>query len=310
MRAISQQRFGGTEVLTLVETDPPQPRPSEVLVRVEAIGVNPVDSLVRAGTIQLLDEPPFVLGWDVSGVVEQSIPGPGRFAPGDEVYGLIMFPRAGSAYAEYVAAPSRMFARKPVGLTFVEAAALPLVGLTAWQGMVEYGRLSAGQRVLVHAAGGGVGHVAVQLAKARGAYVIATASAGKHDFVRGLGADEVIDYRQVDFTEVVRDMDLVLDPAGHGTGTRSLSVLRPGGTLVTVVEHFDTALRARAEAAGFRFFGMTVEPDGTGLEQLTALVDKGLLRPQIDTVLPLAEAAKAHELVDSGHTTGKIVLTP
>jgi NADPH:quinone reductase-like Zn-dependent oxidoreductase len=307
MRAITQQRFGGPEVLSLVETDRPRPRPTEVLIKVSAVGVNPVEGMIRSGSLPLLGDPPFILGWEVSGEVVESNPGPARFAIGDEVYGLAMFPRAGSGYAEYVAAPSRHFVRKPAGLTHVEAAALPLVGLTAWQGLVEYAKLTAGQRVLIHGAGGGVGHIAVQIAKARGAYVIGTASAGKHDFLRGLGADELIDYRSVPFEEVVQDVDVVLDAVGYGE--RSRSVLRPGGAFVTVVEHWNAELRAAVEAAGRRFVGVSVEPDPAGLAELTALVDKGLLRPQVEATLPLEDAAKAHELVDGGHTLGKIVLT-
>ncbi len=308
MRVIVQRSFGCPEILEEAESDRPTPLPTEVLVRVRAAGVNPVEAFIRSGAFPMLGEPPFVLGWDVSGVVEQVVPATmSRFRPGDEVYGMPLFPRQGGGYAEYVAAPSRHFARKPAGLDHVQAAALPLVGLTAWQGLVEAASLQEGQRVLVHGAGGGVGHVAVQVAKARGAYVIGTASAAKREFVEGLGADEVIDYRTADFAGTVRDADVVFDVVGYGD--RSLPVLRPGGILVTAVEHHDTALAAKAEAAGRRFAGVAVEPDHTALEALTALVEDGRLRVHVDAVLPLADAAKAHELVESGHTTGKVVLT-
>ena len=307
MRAITQQEFGGPEVLGLVEVPRPELRPTEVLVRVAAIGVNPVEGMIRAGRFPLLGEPPFILGWEVSGVVEAASPGPARFALGEEVYGLAMFPRAAGAYAEYVAAPSRHFARKPAGLSHPEAAALPLVGLTAWQGLVDYAGLSAGQRVLIHGAGGGVGHVAVQIAKAGGAYVLGTASGGKREAVLGFGADEVVDYRATAFEEAVGEVDIVLDTVGYGE--RSLAVLRPGGALVTIVQHTNAELRARVEAAGRRFVGVAVEPDHAGLAELNRLVDKGLLRPQVAATLPLADAATAHELVDGGHTLGKVVLT-
>lgn len=310
MRAVTQRAFGGPEVLEVVETERPLPLPSEVLVRVRATAVNPVDASIRAGSFPLLGEPPFVLGWDVSGVVEEVVPGVTRFQPGDEVYGMPLFPRAAGGYAEYVAAPSRQIARKPAALGHAEAAALPLVGLTAWQGLVDAAGVREGDRVLVHGAGGGLGHVAVQIAKARGAHVVATASAGKHAFVRSLGADEVIDYRTADFTEATGDLDIVYDAVGGGYGERSLRVLRPGGLLVTAVDREDAALAAAAAAAGRRFAGISVEPDHTALEALTALVDDGLLRPHVAHVLPLADAAKAHELVESGHTQGKIVLTP
>ncbi|GAA0283034.1 NADP-dependent oxidoreductase [Actinomadura nitritigenes] len=310
MRAVTQRAFGGPEVLEVVEAERPLPLPSEVLVRVRATAVNPVDASIRAGSFPLLGEPPFVLGWDVSGVVEEVVPGVTRFQPGDEVYGMPLFPRAAGGYAEYVAAPSRQIARKPAALGHAEAAALPLVGLTAWQGLVDAAGVREGDRVLVHGAGGGLGHVAVQIAKARGAHVVATASAGKHAFVRSLGADEVIDYRTDDFTEATGDLDIVYDAVGGGYGERSLRVLRPGGLLVTAVDREDAALAAAAAAAGRRFAGISVEPDHTALEALTALVDDGLLRPHVAHVLPLADAAKAHELVESGRTQGKIVLTP
>lgn len=309
MHAITQRTFGGPQVLELTEAERPVPLPTEVLVRVRAAGVNPVDAMIRSGAFPLFGQPPFVLGWDISGVVEEVVPGVTRFQVGDEVYGMPLFPRVGSAYAEYVVAPSRQLARKPAGLDHVHAAALPLAGLTAWQSLVDVADLRAGQKVLVHGGGGGVGHLAVQIAKARGAEVVATAGADKHEFVRGLGADQVIDYRTADFTELVTDADVVLDAVGGGYGSRSIRALRPGGLLVTLVDRTDTALKQEAEAAGRRFAGVTVEPDGAGLEALTALVEAGRLRPYVEHALPLAEAPKAHELVETGSTRGKLVLT-
>lgn len=217
------------------------------------------------------------------------------------------FPRAATGYAEYVAAPSRQVARKPASLDHVHAAAIPLAALTAWQGLVQAAGVKAGDRVLIHRAAGGVGHFAVQIAKAHGAHVIAMASPARHDFVRGLGANEVIDYRTTDFTEAVKDADVVFDSTAQGD--LSLGVLRPGGVLISIVEHADPELAVRVEAAGRRFAGISVEPDYAALEAIADLVDAGLIRPHVEETFPLEEAGKAHELVASGHVRGKIVLT-
>ncbi|MFE2108754.1 NADP-dependent oxidoreductase [Kitasatospora sp. NPDC059463] len=306
MRAVTQKSFGGPEVLELVEIERPAPRGGEVLVRVHASGVNPVDAAVRSGAFPLLGEPPFGVGWDISGVVEEAGPG-ARFKAGDEVFGMPFFPRAATGYAEFVAVPSRQVARKPAALDHVRAAALPLAALTAWQGLVDAAGLAGGQRVLIHRAAGGVGHLAVQIAKARGAHVIALASGPKHDFVRSLGADEVIDYREEGFLGRVGQVDVVFDSSSQGTA--SLEVLREGGVLVSIMEHWNTALAAEVEAAGRRFAGVSVEPDYASLEAIAALVDEGRIRPHIAGTFPLEEAGKAHELIATGRTQGKIVLT-
>jgi NADPH:quinone reductase-like Zn-dependent oxidoreductase len=306
VRAIIQKSFGGPEVLELVETERPKPLSGEVLVKVHASAVNPADVAVRSGAFPLLGEPPFGVGWDISGVVEEAGPG-ARFEVGDEVYGMPFFPRAATGYAEYVAAPSRQLARKPASLDHVHAAAIPLAALTAWQGLVQAAGVKEGDRVLIHRAAGGVGHFAVQIAKAHGARVIALASAARHDFVRALGADEVIDYRTTDFTKAVEDADVVLDSTAQGD--LSLGVLRPGGVLISLLEHGNPQLAARVEAAGRRFAGISVEPDYAALEAIAALVDAGRIRPHVEETFPLEEAAKAHELVGSGHVQGKIVLT-
>ncbi|MFD7449406.1 NADP-dependent oxidoreductase [Kitasatospora sp. NPDC059827] len=306
MRAIVQKEFGGPEVLRVAEVERPTLRSGEVLVRVRAAGVNPVDLAVRSGALPLLGEPSFTVGWDVSGVVEEAAPG-ARYRVGEEVYGMPFFPRAAGAYAEYVAAPSRQLARKPATLDHAEAAALPLAALTAWQGLVDRAGIGEGDRVLVHRAAGGVGHLAVQIAKARGAYVIALASEPKHAFLRELGADEVIDYRTTDYTEAVSDVDVVLDSSSEGT--RALAVLKPGGTLVSIMEHWNQGLAAEIEAAGRTFAGVSVEPDYASLEALAALVDEGRIRPHVAASFPLDEAARAHELVGSGSVRGKVVLT-
>ncbi|WP_331754112.1 NADP-dependent oxidoreductase (plasmid) [Streptomyces sp. NBC_00012] len=306
MRTVFQKSFGGPEVLEVVETERPKPLPGEVLVKVHASAVNPVDVFVRSGAFPLLGEPPFGVGWDISGVVEEVGPG-ARFEVGDEVYGMPFFPRAATGYAEYVATPSRQVARKPASLDHVHAAAIPLAALTAWQGLVQAAGVKESDRVLIHRAAGGVGHFAVQIAKAHGAHVIAMASPARHDFVRGLGANEVIDYRTTDFTEAVKDADVVFDSTAQGD--LSLSVLRPGGVLISIVEHADPKLAVRVEAAGRRFAGISVEPDYAALEAIADLVDAGLIRPHVEETFPLEEAGKAHELVASGHVQGKIVLT-
>ncbi|MDX6710610.1 MAG: hypothetical protein QOH96_1626 [Blastocatellia bacterium] len=308
MRIITQRTFGGPEVLELQEVDRPQGLPTEVIVRVRAVGLNPVEAYIRSGSFPMLGQPPFALGWDISGVVEEVVPGVNRFKVGDEVYGMPLFPRQAAAYAEYVAAPSRQLALKPDTLDHVEAAAIPLAGLTAYQSLVDVADLRAGQRVLIHAAGGGVGHLAVQIAKAIGAYVIATASTSKHDFVESLGADEIIDYESVDFAQAVSNVDVVLETVGRGYAQRSLRTLRPDGLLVTIVERTNIELANQTRAEGKRFAGVAVEPDYIGLEKLSDLVKSGKLRVHVEHTFPLEEVSKAHELL-VGSTKGKIVLT-
>ncbi|MEU6060734.1 NADP-dependent oxidoreductase [Streptomyces sp. NPDC047097] len=305
MRAVVVSEWGGPEVLVEREIERPEPGLGEVLVRVRAAGVNPADWKTRAsGALIDWAETPIV-GWDVSGTVEAVGPGVTVLSPGDEVFGMPSFPKQAGAYAEYVTAPARHFAPKPATLSHEEAAALPLAALTAWQALVDTAQVSPGQRVLVHAAAGGVGHLAVQIAKARGAYVIGTASAAKHELLRSLGADELIDYRADAFEDAVGEVDVVLDNVGGDTGPRSLKVLRPGGRLVTLPSPDDVP----GEAEGVRTGWMLVEPDRQGLLEVAALVADGRLRPLVDTVLPLSEAAKAHQLGEQGRTTGKIVLT-
>ena len=312
MRAVVQQQFGGVDVLQVEQVPRPAPLPTEVLVRVSAAGVNPVDWKTRAGDgmAGVLGQPPFILGWDVSGVVEAVGYGVTRFAPGDEVFGMPWFPRQAGAYAEYVTGPSRQFARKPVEVDHVTAAALPLAGLTAWHAVVDTAGVGPGDRVLVHAAAGGVGHLAVQLAARLGAHVIATAGAANHDYVRGLGAAEVIDYRQTRFEERVADIDVVVDLAGDGadrTSTRSLAVLRPGGLLLAV-PGCTPELQQAGERRGVRVTGLLVEPDATALEQLGRLVAAGELHVTVARTLPLEGVAAAHTAGETNHTRGKLVL--
>lgn len=311
MRAVVADGWGGPEVLEERELPRPVPGPTEIAVTVHAAGVNPVDLFSRAsGGFGLWEEQP-VIGWDVSGVVTAVGPGASLHRVGDEVFGLPRFPHQAGAYAEVVVAPSRQFAPKPAALSHVEAAALPLVGLTAWQALAEVARVQPGQRVLVHAAGGGVGHVAVQLAKALGAEVIGTASAAKHVWLRELGADRLIDHATSDFAAELRDVDVVLDTRGGDYAARSLAVLRDGGTLVSINNpgepgaEVSAAASARGIATGFTL----VEPDRHGLLELARLVEAGRLRPTIAATFPLAQAGRAHQLAEQGRTAGKIVLT-
>jgi NADPH:quinone reductase-like Zn-dependent oxidoreductase len=310
VRTITQSRIGDPDVLQIVETDAPVPAATEVLVEVRATSVNPVDVAVRAGTFPLLGEPPFVLGWDVSGVVVESLPrSSARFRPGDEVFGFPLFPRPGATNAELVVAPSRQLVRKPASLSHVEAAALPLAGLTAWQALVDTAAVQDGQRVLIHGGGGGVGHLAVQIASALGAEVIVTASGPKHEWLRKLGAHRTIDHRTEDFTDLVSDVDVVVDTVLGGPGRRSLDVLRPGGLLVTIVDHFDDDLPAEAAAKGVRAAGVSVEPDQVGLDALVDLVERGVLRPHVQEVFPFERIADAHRAVEQGGLTGKVVVS-
>ena len=309
MRVVRQRSLGGPEVLEVFETPTPQPGPTEVLVRVSAAGVNPVDWKTRAFG-SMLGEPPFSVGWDVAGLVEALGHGVTRFAEGDRVFGMPRFPAEAAAYAEYVVSPSRQLAHTPGGLTDVEAGALPLAGLTAWQALVETARIGDGDRVLITAAAGGVGHLAVQIAKARGAYVIGTARAEKHAFLAELGADEAVDYSRESVGERVRDADVLLDLAGGDAGRDALPAVRDGGLMLSVSSARDTPGMRDAAAGRVRVLGILVEPDRAGLEALAALVERGALRPRVAETFPLEQASRAHELGEAGRTQGKLVLIP
>jgi len=309
MRAIRVDRFGGPEVLRPVETDIPEPEPGEVLVRVAAAGVNPVDWAVRSGAAgDRFGSPPYIPGWDISGVIQAAGPGTGSLGPGDRVYGMPRFPAMASAYAEYVTAPAAHLAAAPARLGDAEAAGLPMAGLTALQ-VLDLAGVVSGQRVLVHAAAGGVGHLAVQLAKARGAYVLGTARAGRHDFLRDLGIDEPIDYSEAPFENAAKDIDLIIDAIGDDYGLRSLTMIRPGGTLIVIRGGISAELAAAAAAAGIRAEYHLVRPDGPGLARLAGFVDAGDLTVAIEQLFPLARAADAHRSGEAGHTRGKLVLS-
>lgn len=310
MRAIIQHEWDGPDSVRLAEVPEPRPAPTEVKVRVHAAGVNPVDYYTSGGLAynRVLDLP-FIHGWDVAGVVEEVGYGVSRFHVGERVFGMPWFPRQAGGYAELVTAPSRHFASIPTGLSFAEAAALPLAGLTAWQMLIDVARLTAGQRVLVSAAAGGVGHLAVQIAKARGAHVIGSARAAKHDFVRSLGADEVVDYTTTPVHDVVSDVDVVIQMFGGSAGRDALHCLRPGGVLVSAQAAWTPDLFDRARELKVHAYDYLVEPDAAGLQSIAELVADGRLRVHLAAQYSLSEAAQALKVIGDGRTSGKIVLT-
>lgn len=306
MKAMTLRQYGGPDVLQPEELPLPQPQAGEVRVKVRAVSINPVDYKRRQQAPYTSF--PVVLGWDVSGTVDALGEGVTDFKVGDDVFGMIRFPDEGRAYAEYATAPAEHLALKPASLSQVEAAALTLAPLTALQ-VFDRMNLKAGQRVLIHAGAGGVGHLAVQLAKARGAYVIATASAGNRDFVKGLGADEVLDYRARPFEEAVSDLDAVFDTVGGDTFPRSFRVVKPGGWVVGIVTRMTDDLTAQAAQAGVHADWVFVAPSRSGLEELARLVEAGQLRVHVSQTFPLDQVADAHRAQETGRTVGKIVLT-
>jgi NADPH:quinone reductase-like Zn-dependent oxidoreductase len=309
MKAIRIHKYGGPEVLKYEDAPRPQPQAGEVLVRVHAAGVNPIDWKVREGHMKDFwpHKFPLILGWDLSGVVEELGPGPaaaGRFKIGDEVYSL-PDPTRNGAYADYIVVREPELALKPNSLHHIRAAAVPLAALTAWQSVFDTAQLQPGQRVLIHAGSGGVGHFAVQLAKWKGAYVFATASTKNQDMLRKLGVDEPIDYTQQRFENVARNIDIVLDTIGGETQEHSWSVLKKGGNLVSLVQ---PPSAERAKELGVRAAFVASHPNGEQLAEISKIIDAGKLAPVINRILPLSEARRAHELSQSGHTHGKIVL--
>ncbi|MFJ2309694.1 NADP-dependent oxidoreductase [Streptomyces sp. NPDC086796] len=308
MRAIRQEEFGGPEVLREVTVPRPVPDVGEIRIAVRAAGVNPTDCRHRAGGL-FLKRLPLTLGWDVSGVVESVGLGVTLFRPGDEVFGMLPYPYGAGSHAQYAVGPARSFARKPAGLGHVQAAALPLASLTAYQALVDTADLRPGQRALIHAASGGVGHIAVQIAKARGAHVIGTVlGTDRPGLVRRLGADEAIDNATTDFAETARDIDFVLDTLSGDIRSRSLSVLRPGGTMVTTVPSPAADEAEREAGQGGRVRTIAVQADHAGIKAIADLAASGALRPHIEATFPLAKATEAHTLLENGQTAGKIVL--
>ncbi len=314
MRAMTMPRAGGPEVLELADIPRPVRVNAEVLVRVVAAGVNPIDAKTRAGrgAFAGIASFPAVLGNDFSGIVVESPYESHPLQPGAEVYGMGMVPRLAGAYAEYVSVPALSVARKPTRLSHVEAAAVPLAALTAWGMVVETAKAHEGQRMLIHAGAGGVGHFAVQFASYFGAHVVATGSARNAGWLRDLGAREVLDYTAERFDEVLDPVDVVIDLIGNvhdDTGSRSLRVTRPGGLVVNGPTGSWPTMVQDAAAAGVRATGYRVSPDGSTLAVISRLLESGDVKVFVDRVFPLDEAAEAHRAIETGHTRGKLVLS-
>ncbi|MEU4468996.1 NADP-dependent oxidoreductase [Streptomyces sp. NPDC024017] len=305
-QVVTQHRFGGPDVLEIAERPRPEPGPGEVLLRVHAAGVDPADRPARSGTAPLYGDPPFTLGQDVSGEVEEVGAGVTRFRPGDEVFGRI----DGGGHATHVTAPAGHFAARPAGLDHAHAAAAPTAVLTAWHALIDIARIGPGSRVLIRAAAGGAGHLAVQLAKAEGAYVIGVAAAADHGFLRDLGADELVDDTAGDFTESVHDIDAALDLVGGEHALRTLDTLHPNGILLATVPADLGLAPEDVEARGLRFALVRAEPSGGLLSRIAPLLADRRIRVHVATTLPLAEAAKAHELAEEGRSRGGIILVP
>ncbi len=306
MKAVSIYSYGGPDVLVYEDAPQPQAGVGEVLVRVHAAGINPVDWKIREGHLKdmIKHTLPLVLGWDVSGVVEAIGPGVTRLKVGDEVFSRPDIARNG-AYAEYIVIRENEVALKPKNLDHVRSAALPLAGLTAWQTLFDAGGLTTGQRVLIHGAAGGVGHLAVQLAKWKGAQIIGTASDKNHDFLRELGVDQVVAYQTVRFEEVVQPVDVVLDTMGGEIQLRSWKVLKRGGILVSIVAPPSPEIAA---AYGARAAFVFTQPHAAQLAELAQLVETEKIKVIVETILPLADAARGQQQGERGHTRGKIVL--
>lgn len=307
MKAVRIHEYGGPEVLKYEDAPRPTPSAGEVLIRVHATSVNPVDVAIRQGHFKdrMKRAMPFIPGWDVSGVVEAAGSGATRLKVGDEVYSRPDLARDG-AYAQYIAVRQSEVALKPKSVDHIRAAAIPLTGLTAWQALFDAGHLSAGQTVLIHGAAGGVGHLAVQFAKSKSARVIGTASPNHHEFLRSLGADQVIDYNTTRFEDVVHDLDVVLDTVTGETQDRSWQVLKKGGVYVSILQPPN---QEKAAASGVRAAHVFVQPNVEELDEIARLVDAGKVKPIVEKVFPLPEARAAQELNARRHTHGKVVIT-
>lgn len=304
MKAIVVHEFGGPDVLKYEDTPRPEAKDNEVLVRVIAAGVNPVDGGLRSGhySKDFGPKPPFIPGSDIAGLVEESKID--KYKPGDAVYGYLDLDRGGG-YAQYATAKEREISAKPKSLSFVKAAGVPIVALTAWQALIDTAKLSAGQTVLIHGGSGGVGSFAIQIAKAKGAKVYATASTPNQDLLKELGADVAIDYTKQKFEEIAKDVDVVLDSVGKDTLQRSYGVLKKGGFLVTIVAGPDPA---ELKKHAIRGSSLSVAPNSDELAEITKLIDDKKIKVIVSQTLPLTDAAKAQEQAETRHTRGKIVL--
>ena len=306
IKAIVVHEFGGPEVLKYEDVPKPEPKENEVLIRVIAAGVNPVDGMVRAGMFAKHSKNAFSMipGYDVAGIVEKTGAKLEKYKPGDAVYAYIGL-KEGGGYAEYAVATDKEVSPKPKSLTFEEAAAVPLAAETAWQALFDTAKLSAGQTVLIHGGSGGVGSFAIQIAKARGAKVFATASTPNQDLLKQLGADVAIDYTKQKFEDIGKDVDVVMDSIGKDTLARSYGVVKKGGFIVSLVARPDPA---ELEKHGIRGAPMSVDPNSAELAEIGKLIDEKKIRVIVSQTFPLVEAVKAHQQVETGHTRGKIVL--
>lgn len=311
MKAIRIHQYGSEEELIVEEVPKPECQVDDVLVKVHAAGVNPIDWKVRSGSYASVFDFkfPFILGWDVSGTVESVGSKVEDFKVGDAVYSLVAFPQLGNCYAETVAVKAEHLWHKPTDFSFEQAAATPLVALTAWQVLFDIGKLKASEKVLIHAGAGGVGHVAIQLAKAKGAFVYTTCSKSKIPLVSDLGADVVIDYQQDNFQDLVKDLDLVIDTVGGAITKQSLSVLKDNGTLVTIASMITPEIEALAQTRQLRAVRHLVHPSQAQLQEITQLANEGLLTIHLAEAFHYSKVKNAHQNIESGHTQGKIVLT-
>lgn len=312
MKAIVLTGFGGVENLVLREVPQPGIAGNEVLIRVRAAAVNPVDIKTRKGKGRadyLRNFDPIIPGWDVSGVVVRTGPEVTLFSEGDDVFGMINFPGHGKAYAEFASAPETHLALKPANISHEEASGASLAALTAWQILKEKAALVPGDKVLIHAAAGGVGHFAVQMSKYLGAEVTGTASAANREFVLGLGAAQVIDYEKTRFEDVLHDIDFVLDTIGGDYIDRSMKVLRRGGTIICIPSGRLEGLEEKAaerDLTGARFL---VQSDGNNMKEIAGLLEKGIVKTYVSGTYPPEQVREAHLQIESGKTRGKIVLT-
>ncbi len=307
MKAVRFHAYGGSDVLVYEDAPKPEPAAGEVLVKVHATSVNPIDWKVRAGHMRGFREYalPFILGWDVSGVIESAGAGVTQWKPGDEVYGRPDIARNG-AYAEYVAMKEDELARKPKGLDHVHSAAIPLVGLTAWQALFDAAGLTAGQKVLIQAAAGGVGHLGVQFAKLKDLYVAGTASGRNQEYLKQLGCDLPINYETTRFEDLVHDFDAVIESMGGEIRNRSWKVLKKGGILVALIGPPPSEEDAKAHGVRASIIWGQANPDQ--LAEIARLADSGKVQPEIAAVFPLRDAALAHNMSETEHVRGKIVL--
>jgi NADPH:quinone reductase-like Zn-dependent oxidoreductase len=306
MKAIRIHAFGGVDALKYEDAPKPNPEPDELLVRVKAAGVNPVDAMVRQSGMGGRAKLPFTPGFDVAGVVERVGEKVTKFKPGDEVFAYLALSRGGG-YAQFATVKESEAAAKPTNISFDEAGGVPLVALTAWQALVDTAKVDKGQRVLIHGGSGGVGSMAIQIARVKGATVFATASGKNQDLLKALGANTAINYETQKFEEIAKDCDIILDTVGGPTRDRSYACLKKGGILVTIVGQPD---KSAAEKHGARATNILVKPDASQLAQIAKLLQDEKIKPAPTQTMPLSDAAKAHEQIATKLTRGKIVLKP